>query len=182
MTYIDFFLPFLTYGLPSLLIGTLIGTVYFFITEFAPEKFSRFYGICFVIGIAFYTVYEVIKSGNNFRFGKETISMGLVCGSLGLGVFAFIKNLKSGKLDKEPIFTIIKEIISVSVKDSVAKDIAQKIMKNISALNGENLYQDILDVLKLFPQEITESDAETLARLLYHGILPYLKAKNNPDA
>lgn len=180
MDYIDFFLPFLTYGLPTLIIGIVIGTAYFFIDKFAPKISHKLYWVCFILGIALYTVYEAIFKGESFCLSKDIFSMGLICGSLGLGVFTFIKNLKSGKEIKGPVFAIIKEILSASVKTGVAENIATEIARKTSALNGENLRSEILNVLKLFPDEITDSDAEMLARLLYHGILPYVKG--NPDA
>ena len=181
MNYIDFFLPFIYYGLPSVIIGILVGVICFLLDKFLPNKIKALPLISFLLGVLLYFIYDIIFVSKGFSLSEEVISAGLICGSLGLGFFAFIKNLKSGNSVKSPIFSIIQEILSNFDLEGRDK-IALLLTKNLSALNGKDAYTVILDTIKGFSDKITESDIEIISRILYHGVAPFLKKEKGTDA
>ncbi len=181
MNYIDFFLPFIYYGLPSVIIGILVGVICFLLDKFLTKKIKALPLISFLLGVLLYFVYDIIFVSKGFTLSEEVISAGLICGSLGLGIFAFIKNLKSGNLNKSPILSIIQEILSTFNLEDRDK-IALLLTKNLSALKGKDAYTVILDTVKGFSDKITESDIEIISRMLYHGVAPFLKNEKGTNA
>lgn len=181
MNYIDFLLPFLTYGLPSLVIGILVGVICIMLNRFLPNKIKALPLLSFLLGVLLYFLYDIIFVSKGFSLSEEVISAGLICGSLGLGIFAFIKNLKSGNLSDPPIHAIIKEVLSTfNLKDY--DEMALLLTNNLSALDGKDAYTVIFDTVKSFPDKITESDAEILSLMLYHSVAPFIKDEKGADA
>ena len=134
---------FIPYGLPSLVIGLAVGIVFSLVERMINKRgatVSAYLPIAVSVGV--FIVYSAIFSPREI-FSEQTISAGLLSGSLAAAVFAFIKNLKSGNTDS----VALKSLLYCYFDQKKAKNLCKKINELIKS-GSKNLPEEILDLLK----------------------------------
>ena len=124
--FANFLLP---YGIPTIIIAVFIAIISLVLRKVLPEKFSMHLKsyIPFVLGVILYSAYDMIFISKAFSFSEETLSAGLICGTLGTIVFAFIKNLKSGKVITDKVILAIFGILVNLIDEKSALSLSEKI-------------------------------------------------------
>lgn len=144
----DFTLLMENYGLSTVIIAVCVTALSVLFEIFFKDKMPALLGFAlhFIAGIVLAVAYTLI-------FGVErsllkAVSSGALSGSLGLAFKAFIRKLKSGKVEKDLLVLCVSEIIFEFVSsevDLVAKKVANLIRTYAS--EDENLLIEKIDQL-----------------------------------
>ena len=147
---------FIPYGLPSLIIGVATGVAFYF-TDLVLSKNLKSVNPYLPLGVSFALtlVYALIFSPTQ-TFSEQTVSAGLLSGSLSVAIFVFIKNLKNGNAD----FNAIKTVISCYLDEDQAKKLYKKLLAEIKK-GGDDLDERIKNLLE--SQDVSK---ETIKELL----------------
>ena len=177
INYIDEF--FSSYSLPSFVIAIIIAVICIVVDKLFLKKVSfniRAY-LPFLLGIAFYILYELIFKGNGKVFTKQVLTAGLVSGSLAGVIFAIIRKVLSGKGVKNVlsplallIESIIFPIVSENKLESAVKSIEKLLIETSDDATDEHVTGKIADELSRHSNEnITEIEIITSAKLIVTG-------------
>lgn len=134
---------FIPYGLPSLVIGLAVGIVFAIVDRLIynhDSTISTYLPIA--VAMVIFIVYSAFVSPNEI-FSEQTISAGLLSGSLAAAVFAFIKNLKSGNSD----ISALKSLLYCYFDQKKAKILCKKINELIKNKN-KNFSEELLKLLE----------------------------------
>lgn len=134
--FINYLLP---YGAPVIITAICVSLLSYLLKKFLPENFAVFIKIYFpfLAGIVLYFVYDAIFISHAICFSQETISMGVLSGTLSTVIFAFIKNLKNGNVITDQVILAIEGILCDTVEKTVLLDLANKIKELFTTEQAE---------------------------------------------
>ncbi len=150
------------FGLSTLITAFCVTTISILIELFLSGKIPVLLSnvIPFLSGAAISLVYGLLsKSGQTF---SELVSSGFIAGSLGLGFKAFIKKLKSGKLEKDLLVLTVSEIIE-KVIESDAENVAAAIASVIRMSVNEEKETVLINVKRCLNDYDIINGAEELS-------------------
>ena len=164
--YFDFITFLSAFSLPIILIALLTLPISILADKFLFAKLPDIVKTLFPFAVSciIYLLYGYFF-GSEHGFDLQTLSSGLICGSLSSIFITFINNLKSGKINFDPLALSIQGLVKYYVKDSYSLSIriANVIRANYTAENSEKL-QDILTViLKKSCENIKSEDIKTVS-------------------
>lgn len=134
--FINYLLP---YGAPVIITAICVSLLSYLLKKFLPKNFAVFIKIYFpfLAGIVLYFVYDAIFISHAIYFSQETISMGVLSGTLSTVIFAFIKNLKNGKVITDQVILAIEGILCDTVEKTVLLGLANKIKELFTTEQAE---------------------------------------------
>ena len=138
---------FIPYGLPSLIIGVATGVAFYF-TDLVLSKNLKSVNPYLPLGVSFALtlVYALIFSPTQ-TFSEQTVSAGLLSGSLSVAIFVFIKNLKNGNTDCETL----KSLFACYTDNKKAASLYKKTAKLLK--NGLNEEEFLSELDKIIAEE-----------------------------
>lgn len=147
------------YGLPSLIIGVTVGTVFFAVDKLLKkkDKYVEAY-LPLTVGFIAYLVYAFIFTPVEEIFSEGSYSSCLICGSVSAGVFVFIKNLKNGDTKlKDGLYCLLSTYTDLNKAKNLSKKIAKVFSEN---LTEKEITDKILSILK--EENLSDAAAKNL--------------------
>ncbi|MBQ9513729.1 MAG: hypothetical protein IJR66_01940 [Clostridia bacterium] len=170
--YFNFTTFLSAFSLPILLIAFLTLSISFLADKFLFYKLPDIVKTLFpfIVSILLYFIYDLISS-SKLSVNIETVSSGVMCGFLSSILFTFINNLKSGKINFDPLALSIQGLIKYYANDSYSLSIkiANVIRVNYDAVSTEKLRNIVTIILKKSCNNITDEDIDKIS----DGILSF---------
>ncbi len=171
-----------SYSLPSVIIALTISIILLVLDKILKSKFPiEIRGIVpFVLGVLFNAIYDFIFISHALSFPEQTVSAGLICGSLSTVFYSLIKKILKSKsigdcvnISVDPVYLSVESIINGVVPEQVL----DKATKAIVEILSENITDDekiikITRVLSTFVTEQTDEKLKEIAKII-------VIAKNN---
>ena len=143
---------FADYSLPILVIALCVGVVKFFLDKFLLDKIPKIIlSYCsFILCTLSYLAYDMIFVTKVFALTRQSLYLGLLCGSLSVIVCTTIRKIVSGKsLNLSQTVLLIEGLINGFVNESYLTATALKLDKILSQNHSEEiLTNNVTNTLK----------------------------------
>lgn len=127
-----------------------IAAIAIFITDKLAKGNSSFRlkeAVATVVSIALYAIYDAAFVYKKLVFGTNAPYFGLICGSLAVGVVAFIKKAKSGKASICDFAALISAFLDGFVDGENKLALVEKILSIVQTESEENIFSEIKNLL-----------------------------------
>lgn len=187
MNFIDFFVFFENYSLPTIIISAVITLLTVLFDKFFSKNLSvsvKGYAP-FVFGVILYFIYDSVFVSKRLNFSEDVVSAGIICGSLSCILFSLFKKIISG--DFSPLNQAELSVYKTLSPYISGKKINKTVKKIIALLDEyflseeiketeETLNLKIVSIIKENSDEtLSEEDFITLARIT---VTSYKSLKN----
>lgn len=158
---------FTDYGLPSVIIAMLCAVLFGLLDKFFSKKIPfeiRSY-IPSVTGVILYLAYDFIFVGEQVALTEKNVTAGIMAGALGYVIFAFIKNLKSGKPLKSANYTVVREILSEFLQNEALDRLTDEICRLSLSLDNTAFKAELKEILSTVPN-VEKENLDALINLI----------------